>query len=53
MFVCAVSVIGGQDGRNDRLGWLLVGCGGFGVMLGLGLIFWVDRSDEAPRRPGA
>jgi hypothetical protein len=26
------------------MGWMLVGCAGFGVLLGAGLIFWVDRS---------
>jgi hypothetical protein len=28
------------------MGWLLIGCAAFGLLLGLGLIFWVDRSDE-------
>ena len=26
------------------MGWLLAGCGAFGVLLGAGIIFWVDRS---------
>lgn len=29
------------------MGWLLVGCGAFGGLLGFGLIFWVDRSETA------
>ena len=28
------------------IGWVLIGCAGFGALLGLGLIFWVDRSGE-------
>jgi hypothetical protein len=32
-----------------RIGWLLVGCAACGVLLGLGLIFWV-APDEAPSR---
>lgn len=37
-----------EDARSFPLmmGWLLVGSGGFGVLLGLGLVFWVDRSGE-------
>jgi hypothetical protein len=27
------------------MGWMLVGCGAFGALLGLGLIFWIDRSE--------
>jgi hypothetical protein len=26
------------------MGWLLIGCGAFGVLLGAGIAFWVDRS---------
>jgi hypothetical protein len=29
------------------MGWLLVGCAAFGLLLGAGLIFWVDRSGSA------
>ena len=28
------------------MGWLLVGCGGFGLLLAFGLVFFVDRSAE-------
>lgn len=34
-------------GKRDfplTMGWLLVGCAAFGILLGAGLIFWVDRS---------
>jgi hypothetical protein len=31
------------------LGWILVGCAAFTALLGLGLIFWVDRTDERAR----
>jgi hypothetical protein len=47
-----------QDRRDERqrqyeqarelpltMGWILVGCGAFGLLLGAGLIFFVDRSD--------
>jgi hypothetical protein len=30
------------------MGWLLIGCGAFGLLLAAGLAFWVDRSDERP-----
>ena len=30
------------------MGWLLIGCAGFGLLLGAGITFWVDRSDEQP-----
>lgn len=35
-----------EDGRRFPLvmGWILIGCASFSVLLGLGLIFWVDRS---------
>lgn len=26
------------------IGWILIGCAGFGTLIGLGLIFWIDRS---------
>jgi hypothetical protein len=28
------------------MGWILIGCCAFGLLLGAGLIFWVDRSDS-------
>lgn len=30
------------------MGWILVGCASFSVLLGLGLIFWVDRGVRTP-----
>jgi hypothetical protein len=33
------------------MGWILVGCAAFGILLGFGLIFFVDRrGDVAPQR---
>jgi hypothetical protein len=29
----------------NTMGWLLIGCAGFGLLLGAGLIFFVDRSN--------
>jgi hypothetical protein len=34
------------------MGWMLIGCGAFGLLLGLGVTFWVDRSDESPGTKG-
>lgn len=38
-----------EDKRHFPLvmGWLLAGCAAFGLLLGAGLIFWVDRSGSA------
>jgi hypothetical protein len=38
-----------EDRRGFPLvmGWLLAGCGALGVLLGAGLIFWVDRTGSA------
>jgi hypothetical protein len=30
------------------MGWMLILCAAFGLLLGLGLIFWVDHSAERP-----
>ena len=37
-----------QSTRSGRLtmGWLIAGCGAFGLLLALGLMFFVDRGDE-------
>jgi hypothetical protein len=38
------------EGRRDFplwMGWILVGCAGFSLLLGAGLIFFVDRSGDA------
>jgi hypothetical protein len=43
-----------QDDYQDKrgfpltMGWLLIGCAGFGILLAAGLAFWVDRSGDAP-----
>jgi hypothetical protein len=41
-----------RDYENKRdfpliMGWLLIGCCAFGLLLGAGLIFWVDRSGDS------
>lgn len=33
------------------MGWMLIGCAVVGLLLGAGITFWVDRSDEQP--PGS
>lgn len=32
------------------MGWLLIGCGAFGLLLGAGVAFWVDRSGDTPKQ---
>ena len=40
-----------EDKRDFPLmmGWILIGCCAFGMLLGTGLIFWVDRSGDKHR----
>lgn len=40
-----------RQGFPRTMGWILVGCAAVGGLLGLGLIFWVDRSGDAPANP--
>lgn len=34
----------GKRGFPLMMGWLLIGCSAFGLLLGAGIAFWVDRS---------
>jgi hypothetical protein len=40
-----------RQGFPRMMGWVLGGCAVFAALLGLGLVFWVDRSGEAPANP--
>lgn len=40
-----------RQGFPQTMGWMLMGSGAIGGLLGLGLIFWVDRSGDAGANP--
>jgi hypothetical protein len=37
-----------RQGFPRTMGWVLGGCAVFAALLGIALIFWVDRSDDTP-----